>query len=371
LVNKHFAGSDGDPQCSHSSAGEQLTFGRSSSITGSTEAPAGETRVDPEVSRLKRALASALKRCNDSERAHTAVDASLQRVHGQVAELGRERSTLQSELRRLNNRYVTLATSHARLQAACEHTSTSQEVVSSPPAKDTGANKPDDRSGKAMADSKLTVLTRRVANRHARQHIVPAVTDETKVPTGPPAKNQRKLATVAVTTSEEISENASHGVTSAKELQLCQQRLAQANHTIEQLKGQLTQQSADQSAVASSLEELVLENDSLRQALAAAREQQKEYGSGRSQPQPQPQPQPPLYKRVEPVRTVTVSRGTAWWDEKQRQGPKETAATPSRSPISKHVEQLSQCSDVQHGADELSQLEHDEAATDMDMEMRE
>ena len=65
-----------------------------------------------------------------------------------------------------------------------------------------------------------------------------------------------------------------------------------------------------------------------------------------------------------------MARGTAWLEEEQRQGPEE-AAVASRPSVSKHARQLSQGSDFDHGADDVAQFEHDEATTDMDMEMRE
>ena len=358
LLDKHFS-PDNNPRRSGPNVREQDTFGH---FAGSTapEAP----RADAEVARLKKALAAALKRCNDSERAHSAVDASLQRVHGQIAELGRERSVLQSDLRRMNNRYVALATSHARLQAATEQASTLPAAVVSSPAEDNDAANDPGHGGKAAAESKLAVLTRRVANRHARQHLVPAGGNETrKSRASTDVASQKPVATTAGTigASGEDTDNDDRSAMSVKEQQLYRQRLAQANSTIKKLKAQVAQQSANQSAMASSLEEMVLENESLRQALMAAQEHR------RDGPRTLPQPQPPSHNSA---RAVDMARGTAWLEEEQRQGPEE-AAVASRPSVSKHARQLSQGSDFDHGADDVAQFEHDEATTDMDMEMRE
>ena len=181
-------------------------------------------------------VAAALKRCSESERAHNAVDASLQRVHGQVAELGRERSSLQSELRRLNNRYVALATSHARLQAACGQMSApSEQPAADPPPKD---NSIGHTSGKGTAECKLTMETRRVVNRHARQHIVPpgAASSTSSGATGEVA---RKTAIQPTAGSSGVGEKKEHRAMSLNEQLLYRQRLRQANITIKKLKAQV------------------------------------------------------------------------------------------------------------------------------------
>ena len=355
LLDKHFS-PDNNPRRSDPNVREQDTASR---CAGSVvpEAP----RADAEVARLKRALAAALKRCNDSERAHSAVDASLQRVHGQIAELARERSALQSDLRRLNNRYVALATSHARLQAATKQTSTMSAGFVSSPAEDNDAANDPGHGRKAAAESKLAVLTRTVANRHARQHLVPAGGDGTRKSRPATSVASRKPATTEGTigASGEVTDNDDRSAMSVKEQQLYRQRLSQAESTIHKLKAQVAQQSANQSAMASSLEEMVLENESLRQALLAQEDR-------RNGQRTLPLPQPPSHSSA---RAIDMARATAWSEEEQRQGPEE-AAVASRTSASKHA-QFSQGSDFNHDADEVAQLDHDEAATDMDMEMRE
>ena len=175
-------------------------------------------RAESQVLRLRKELAAALKRCANSERAHQALDSSLHRVQGQVTELSRERQSLRLELRRLNNRHVALTTAHAKLQADVEHS-----AKAAPSNAEVSAHPKGQRAVKRV-----------VANRHAR-----------KIP--------------------EAEADGEAGMGAAEE-QLCRQRLAQATRTITRLKGILAQQSASQTALATSLEELAAENMELRAA---------------------------------------------------------------------------------------------------------
>lgn len=371
LLDQQFS-NDRDPD-KHYSGNNRTAASHAGDNIAVTEAVARATRADAEVANLKKGLAAALKRCADSERAHSAVDGSLQRVYGQLEEVGRERSALQSQLRRLNNRYVSLATSHARLQATRGQSAPSDEGAD-PPAERNDDND-DNRGGggKAAGASNLTMATRSVANRHARQHILHADSTATKTKA---AGTARKF--VAAGTSVKAGENDGHSVMSVAELRLCQQRLAQANRTIENLKAQVSQQSASQSAMALSLEEMKLENDALRQALAAAKQNERDIPVS---PVPQPQPHPPHPHPPQPSRNREISRrpvdgargtGRGKLERRQAQGQGlEEITAVAIHPLPEHVEQLSYHLDDDDSADKMSRLARDEVATEIDMEMRE
>ena len=316
------------------------------SFAAVTEAEARTNRAQAETARVKKELAAALKRCANLERASTAVDASLQRVHGQVAELGRERKVVQGDLRRLNNRYVALATAHAKLQA---ETQQDKDVVHQevPSADDDPV--PEVR---VSTDDDVTVAHRKVANRHAKQQLVavPSLSQRAR------EAKQRSHAAAKATT--ETTADDGGPVMTVPEQRLCRQRLAQATRTISKLKARTAKQSANQSALATSLEEIVAENNALRQALAQVAEQQPQPQRQRS-PTPPPEPPTRSTSAVRQPRYVDA----AWAAEQATEMAAAAAGLPL-SPAGSPIE------GDEYVYDDGDSAERSAAADEMDVEMR-
>jgi hypothetical protein len=236
--------------------------------------------------------------------------------------------------------------------------------------------------------SSSTMLTRRVANRHARQLIASAApvaagarSARGKERSATGASISRKPAAAAVAASAaaapagtglQAGVSGDDALMTVAEQRLCQQRLAQANSTITQLKARVAQQSANQSAMASSLEEIVVENDALRQALAqTAEQQQQQQRQRRQQRRPQPPPTSPAWPA--PARSASVA--TTAWPEEQEPQVAAADAGPPLPPAQQHYSHVIGSAGDGGGMllddYEVSQLEHDEAVEAMDMEMSE
>ena len=320
------------------------------SIAAVKEAEARTDRAQAETARVKKELAAAMKRCANSERAHGAVDASLQCVHGQVAELGQERKAMQGDLRRLNNRYVALATAHAKLQA---ETQQDKDVVHQevPSADDDPL--PEVR---ASTEDALTVAKRKVTNRHAKQELVPVPSLSQR------AREAKQRSHAAAKATTEMKAEDGGPVMTVSEQRLCRQRLAQATRTISKLKARTAKQSANQSALATSLEEVVAENNALRQALAQVAEHQPPPPPQR-QRSPTPPPEPPT-RSTSAVRGGAAYVDAAWAAEQTTQMAAAAAGLPLSPPGSPY-------GDDEYVYDDGDEAERSAAADEMDVEMRE